>query len=118
VLNITRQRPQWEGDQEIGKRSGRDEPIKVVIHMCMEAMLGISVQLSQASKNTMSFLLSLMFSLQQNPRRRRQNRFCQEVGGGGEEVASLYTDVIKCKKNNILKKILSQNFLLNVCSLS
>jgi hypothetical protein len=25
------------------KRSGRDEPMRVVIHMCMEAMLGISL---------------------------------------------------------------------------
>jgi hypothetical protein len=30
-------------DQELVKRSGRDEPIWVVIHMCMEAMLGISL---------------------------------------------------------------------------
>jgi hypothetical protein len=33
----------WEGDWEVVKRSGRDEPIWVVIHMCMEAMLGISL---------------------------------------------------------------------------
>jgi hypothetical protein len=25
------------------KRSGKDEPIRVVIHMCMEALLGISL---------------------------------------------------------------------------
>jgi hypothetical protein len=25
------------------ERSGRDEPIQVVIHMCMEAMLGLSL---------------------------------------------------------------------------
>jgi hypothetical protein len=30
-----------EGDKEVVKRSGRDEPIWVAIHMCMEAMLGI-----------------------------------------------------------------------------
>jgi hypothetical protein len=35
--------PLWEGDQEVVKRSGRDEPIQVVIHKCMEAMLGISL---------------------------------------------------------------------------
>jgi hypothetical protein len=33
----------WEGDWEVVKRSGRDEPIQVVIHMCMEAVLGISL---------------------------------------------------------------------------
>jgi hypothetical protein len=37
------QGPLWEGDQEVVKRSGRDESILVVIHMCMEATLGISL---------------------------------------------------------------------------
>jgi hypothetical protein len=31
----------WEGDQEVEKRSGRDESIRVVIHLCMGAVLGI-----------------------------------------------------------------------------
>jgi hypothetical protein len=30
-------------DHEIAKRSGRDEPMWVAIHKCMEAMLGISL---------------------------------------------------------------------------
>jgi hypothetical protein len=33
----------WEGDWEVVKRSDRDEPIWVVIHLCMEAMVGISL---------------------------------------------------------------------------
>jgi hypothetical protein len=37
------QRPLWEGDQEAVKRSGREESVWVVIHMYMEAMLGISL---------------------------------------------------------------------------
>jgi hypothetical protein len=43
------------------KRSGGDELVWVVIHMCMEATLGISVQLplSQTSKNAV--LLSHVF---------------------------------------------------------
>jgi hypothetical protein len=32
-----------EGDQEVVKRSGRDESIRVVIYMCIEAMLGLSL---------------------------------------------------------------------------
>jgi hypothetical protein len=32
-----------QGDQEVVKRSCRDESIQVVIHTCMEAMLGISL---------------------------------------------------------------------------
>jgi hypothetical protein len=74
------------------KRSGRDESIWVVIHMCMEAMLGISLYSYPYLKltKTLSFLLLLMFSLQQNWRR-GQNRFWLEVrevgvegGGGGQ----------------------------------
>jgi hypothetical protein len=34
---LNQQRPLWESDQEVVKRSGRDEP------MCMEATLGISL---------------------------------------------------------------------------
>jgi hypothetical protein len=37
------QRSIWEGDQEVVKGSGRNESIKVVMHLCMEAMLGISL---------------------------------------------------------------------------
>jgi hypothetical protein len=37
------QRPLWEGDQGVARRSGRNEPMWVVIHMCMEATLGISL---------------------------------------------------------------------------
>jgi hypothetical protein len=34
------QKPLWEGDQEIAKRLGRNEPMWIAIHKCMEAMLG------------------------------------------------------------------------------
>jgi hypothetical protein len=30
------QRPLWEGDQEVVKSSGKDEPMQVVIYMCMD----------------------------------------------------------------------------------
>jgi hypothetical protein len=43
IIILNWQRPLWEGDQEVVKRSGRDEPMWVVIHKCMEAMLGISL---------------------------------------------------------------------------
>jgi hypothetical protein len=82
------QRPLWEGDQEVMKRSDRKKSMWDVIHKCMEATLGISVYsylYPKLAKNSMSFLLSLMFSLQQNWRRKGQNRFClEEVAGGGE----------------------------------
>jgi hypothetical protein len=61
------QRPLWEGDQEVVKRSGRDEPIQVVIHMCMEAMVGISLYrhlyLKLAKKLRLSYyLLCFLFN--------------------------------------------------------
>jgi hypothetical protein len=87
---LKQQRSIWEGDWEVVKRSGRDESIMVVIHLCMEAMLGtlcIAI-LKSTGKNSLSFLLLLMSSLQQNWRK-WQNRFCMEVRGwmgeGGNE---------------------------------
>jgi hypothetical protein len=59
------------------KRSGRDESIQVVIHMCMETMLGISLYLKLAK------MLSFLFSLQQNWRKEQVLPGSQE--GGGEE---------------------------------
>jgi hypothetical protein len=43
IVILNWQRPIWEGDQEVVKRSDRDDPMWVAIHMCMEAMLGISL---------------------------------------------------------------------------
>jgi hypothetical protein len=37
------QSPLWEGDQEVMRRSGRDESMLVSIHKCMVTKLGISV---------------------------------------------------------------------------
>jgi hypothetical protein len=70
IVILNWQRSLWEGDQEVVKRSGRDEPMWVVIYMCMEAMLGISLYsylyLKLSKMLSTTFLLSLMLSLQQN----------------------------------------------------
>jgi hypothetical protein len=57
----------------------------MAIHMCMGAMLEISLYsyLYLKLPKYYDFLLSLMFSLQQNQRTRGLNRFCLEVGVGG-----------------------------------
>jgi hypothetical protein len=83
IIILNWQRPQWEGDQEVVKRSVRDELIWVSIHMCMEATLGISLYSYLYLKlgKMLSFLLYLMFSLQQNWRTRGWHRFCLEGGG-------------------------------------
>jgi hypothetical protein len=33
IIILNWQRPLWEGDQEVAKRSGRDEPMWVAINM-------------------------------------------------------------------------------------
>jgi hypothetical protein len=72
------------------KRSGRDEPIWVVKHMCMEAMLRISPYsypyLKQAKTLCLSYYcICLLFNKIGEEDR---NRFCLEVrsvGGRGRE---------------------------------
>jgi hypothetical protein len=54
------------------KRSGRDEPIQAAIHMCMEAMLGISLYYLKFTK-MLIFLIIFEFSLQQKQRRGQNN---------------------------------------------
>jgi hypothetical protein len=49
----------------------------------------------------MSFLLSPMFSLQQNRRTRGQNRLCPEAVGRGGGGSTMYTPVSKYKSNKI-----------------
>jgi hypothetical protein len=60
------QRPPGEGDQEVVKRSGRDEPVWVAILKCMEATLEIYLYSYFHLKlaKTLFFLLPLMLSLQ------------------------------------------------------
>jgi hypothetical protein len=60
------------------KRSGRDEPIWIVIYMCMEAMLGICLY------SYLYLKISFLSSFQQNWRK-DQNRFCLELRGIGEK---------------------------------
>jgi hypothetical protein len=55
------QRPLWEGDQEVVKRSAREEPMWVAIHKCMEAMLGISLDSYLYLKLAKTLCLSFYF---------------------------------------------------------
>jgi hypothetical protein len=36
IVILNWQRPLWEGDKEVMKKTGRGEPIWVIIHICME----------------------------------------------------------------------------------
>jgi hypothetical protein len=87
------------------KRSGRDEPTWIVIHIYMETAQGISLYSCLHLKLTkilcFSFL-SYMFFHQQNQRSRGQNKFCPQAGGGGGKVSQImYTHVSKCKDDKI-----------------
>jgi hypothetical protein len=69
IVTLNWQRPLWEGDQEVVKRSGRDEPAWVVMHKCIKAMLRISLYSYLYPKLAKMLCLSyylFMFSLQQN----------------------------------------------------
>jgi hypothetical protein len=66
------------------KRSGRDEPMWVATHMCMEAMLGISLSryLYLKLAKTLSFFIISYVFIRDNMKR-GQNRFCPEAGMEG-----------------------------------
>jgi hypothetical protein len=94
--------PPWERWQERVKRTGRDEPVDIVIHICMETAQGISlcnyVYLKLAK--TPCFSMFYDFSSTKSEKRCR-NRFCQGgegfafVGGGdGRE---------RCRRVNMMQ---------------
>jgi hypothetical protein len=100
------QRPLWEGDQEVEKRSDRDEPKWVPKHMCMEAMLGIYLYsyLSQMlySKRFIAKMLCLFYYLLYflfNKIREQEGRTGSTWKEGGEVAQTMYTHVSKCKNN-------------------
>jgi hypothetical protein len=73
------------------KRTSTDEPVGVVIHICMETIQGNSLcsyLYLKFAKNAMYLLLSFMYFLLQNQRTRGQNRFCpvRRVGIGGKRL--------------------------------
>jgi hypothetical protein len=75
------------------KSSGRDEPMLVLVHKCMEAMLGIALYCYLYLKlaKTLFFLLSFMFSPQEIQRTRGQKGFYLEAGDRGGGPNNVYT---------------------------
>jgi hypothetical protein len=81
-------RSSWEGDQEVMKRSGRDESIRVVINLCMEAMLGISLYsypYFNLRKHFVFLIIAYVFSSTKLKKREEQVLPGSEVGGEGAE---------------------------------
>jgi hypothetical protein len=68
------QRPLCRGDQEVVKRSGRDEPMWVVTHMYMEETLGISLY------SYVFIIISYVFSSTNQRTRGWKRFFPEEVG--------------------------------------
>jgi hypothetical protein len=92
IVILNWQKPLW-------KKSGRDEPMWIVIHMCMEAAQGISLYsypyLNLVKPSWFSYYL-LCFFLQQNQSTRGQNRW--------EVPQIMYTHVSKNDKIKFKKQ--------------
>jgi hypothetical protein len=87
-----------EGDWQVVKRSGRDKQIWVVIHMCMQAMLGISLYsypyLKLAKMLCLSYYcLCLLFNKTGEQEGRTGSAWMRSV------VQIMCTHVNKCKNN-------------------
>jgi hypothetical protein len=83
--------------------SGRDEPMWVVIHMCMEAMLGISLNTHLYLKPAKTLCLSyylLCFPFNKTGEEEGRTGSAQKPG---REVGwqIMYTHVSKCKNDKI-----------------
>jgi hypothetical protein len=89
------------------KRTGRDEPIGVIIHTCMETTQRISLYSYPYLKLVKTPCFSyyhFLFFLLQNWRTREWNGFCPEAGvgcGKGEVAQIMYTYVSKCKNDKV-----------------
>jgi hypothetical protein len=89
------------------KRSGRDEPMWVATHMCMEAMLGISLYsylYLKLAKTLSFFIISYVFTSTKSENKRTE-QVLPRSGDGGVEVAQIMdTHVSKCKNDKMKKQ--------------
>jgi hypothetical protein len=86
------------------KRSGRDEPMWVVIHMCIEAMLGILI--SNYQKHHVFLIISY------NNNYFPFNKIGEQGGGtgwGAEMAQTMYTHMSKCKNDKMVIKKKAEN---------
>jgi hypothetical protein len=91
------------------KRSGRDEPMWVAIHMCLEAMLGISLYshfyLKLAKMLCLSYyLLCFLFNKIREQGGRTGSAWKWRGEVRGEVAQTMYTCVGKCKKYKIKQR--------------
>jgi hypothetical protein len=85
------------------KRSGRDEPMWVAMHKCMEAMLGISLYiypyLKLAKTLCLSYLLCFLFNKIGEEEGRTDSEWKQEMEVWGGSGQTIYTYMNKYKIN-------------------
>jgi hypothetical protein len=91
IVILNWQKPLCEGDQEVVKKFGRYETMWVAIHMCMEAMLGISLYsylyLKLAKMLYLSYyLLCVLFNKIGEQEGRTGSTQKQGWGWGGQEM--------------------------------
>jgi hypothetical protein len=67
------------------KRFGRDESIRFVIHMCMEAMLGMSMYSYLYLKLAKMVCLVIAYVFSSTKLEKRAEQFCLEARRGGGE---------------------------------
>jgi hypothetical protein len=87
IVTLKRQRSIYEGDWEVVKRSGRDESVQAVIHMCMEAMLGISLYnylYLKLAKTRVFCIISYVFS-STNLEKSAEQVLRESEGGRGQK---------------------------------
>jgi hypothetical protein len=80
------------------KSSGRDETVWVIVHIHMEATLGISLYsylYLKLAKNTV-FLVICCFLFYKTV---EKSRFCLEAGDGDGVIQIMYTYVSKCEND-------------------
>jgi hypothetical protein len=85
------------------KRSGRDEPIWVVIHMCMKTTQGSSLYscpyLKLAKTPFFYYLLWFFFFSSTKSENKRAEQVLPRSQGQGQEI--MYAHVSKCKNDKI-----------------
>jgi hypothetical protein len=94
IVILNWQSPLWEMVYEVVKRSGRDNPIWVVIHICMETTQRISLYscpyIKLAKTPYFYYLLWFFFSIKLE--KRGWNRFCPVAGAlRGGDPNNVYT---------------------------
>jgi hypothetical protein len=90
IVILNWQRPLWEGNQEVVKRSGKEEPIWVVIHINMETSLNSYLYLKLARVLCFSYYL---FSSTKSENKRTEQVLPggRGWGGGGGDPNNVYT---------------------------